>query len=134
MKNNRRFISRLDLIILFAAIALSVMLGLVFSGVFSEKETVSAVIYHGGSVYRRINLTGHKDDRIKIEGHEVLLEIKNHRIAFADTLCPDRICERTGFIGTPGQTAVCAPNRVAVIVISDKHNPDKDGEVDVIAT
>lgn len=45
-------------------------------------------------------------------------EIKNRRIRFVNVECPDHICEHTGFVWLDGQTAVCMPNRTAVVITS----------------
>ncbi|NLG37888.1 MAG: NusG domain II-containing protein [Clostridiales bacterium] len=44
------------------------------------------------------------------------------RIAAAD--CPDQVCVHTGWISRPGQSAVCVPGRVAVVVRGDRAEVD----------
>lgn len=46
----------------------------------------------------------------------VLFQIKNGKIAFISSDCPDKICVNTGFIHKPGQSAACLPNRVLLTV------------------
>jgi len=47
---------------------------------------------------------------------QVEIEVKDGRIAFIHSDCPDKVCVNTGFIGTPGQSAACLPNRVILII------------------
>ena len=49
-------------------------------------------------------------------GKEVLLEVKNHRIAFISSDCPDKVCIHNGWLAREGEQAVCLPNRVSVIL------------------
>lgn len=49
-------------------------------------------------------------------GIPVDFEIRDHAIRFVNVDCPDHICEKTGFVGTDGATAVCMPNRTTVVI------------------
>ena len=49
-------------------------------------------------------------------GVPVDFEIRDGRVRFINVECPDHICEKTGFIGTDGQAAVCMPNKTAVVI------------------
>ena len=51
-------------------------------------------------------------------------EIQNHQIRFIEAKCPDKFCERTGWISRPGETAVCLPNRIVVRVEGKKQDFD----------
>lgn len=58
---------------------------------------------------------------LQIDGGKlpVTLEVKNKEIAFVHALCPDKVCEHTGFIGKHGQQATCLPARVSVQILAD---------------
>ena len=43
---------------------------------------------------------------------EVVFEVKEGRVAFVLSDCPDKVCVHSGFLGAPGQTAACLPNRL----------------------
>ena len=47
-------------------------------------------------------------------GKEVQLEVKNHRIAFISSDCPDKVCIHNGWLSREGEQAICLPNRVSV--------------------
>ena len=53
---------------------------------------------------------------LAVYGKEVLLEVKNHRIAFISSDCPDKVCIHNGWLAREGEQAVCLPNRVSVIL------------------
>ena len=46
----------------------------------------------------------------------VTLEVKDGAVRFVDSVCPDHICENTGWLRLEGEAAVCAPAGVAVTV------------------
>ncbi|HHY98042.1 MAG TPA: NusG domain II-containing protein [Firmicutes bacterium] len=48
-----------------------------------------------------------------------LVEIQNQRVRIKDADCPGKMCVKTGWISKPGQTIVCAPHKVVVMVESD---------------
>ena len=54
-------------------------------------------------------------------------EVKNGAVSFVNASCPDRLCEREGFLSKAGQTAVCLP-RKTILRISGG-----EAEVDLIA-
>lgn len=45
-----------------------------------------------------------------------MLEVKDGAVRFVDSVCPDHICENTGWLRLEGEAAVCAPAGVAVTV------------------
>ena len=40
-------------------------------------------------------------------------------IRFVNVTCPDHICEKTGWVWQDGQSAVCMPNRTAVVIVGE---------------
>lgn len=76
-----------------------------------------ATIWVDGAAERTLPLD--KDTAFSIttpEGHALSFEIKDGRIRFTASDCPDKICVHTGFIGSETQTAVCMPNRVSITI------------------
>ncbi|MDR0293125.1 MAG: NusG domain II-containing protein [Oscillospiraceae bacterium] len=47
----------------------------------------------------------------------VTLSIRDQRIAFTRSDCPDKTCVRTGYISGPGQVSACLPNGLVVRVV-----------------
>ena len=44
------------------------------------------------------------------------LEVKDGAVRFVNSVCPDHICENTGWLRLEGEAAVCAPAGVSVTV------------------
>lgn len=61
----------------------------------------------GGTV--RLALS--QDGTYPIEGAAlpVTLEVKDGAVRFVNSVCPDHICENTGWLRLEGEAAVCAP-------------------------
>ena len=78
----------------------------------------TAEIWIDGEMVRAVYLPQAADEEIPLEayGKEVLLEIRDHRICFQHSDCPDKICIHNGWLSREGEQAVCLPNRVSVIL------------------
>lgn len=77
-----------------------------------------AVISVDGQEFRRIALADAGDGIFSIEqetGKPVSFEISGNAIRFVNVDCPDHVCEKAGWCASPGQRAVCMPNRVTLV-------------------
>lgn len=79
-----------------------------------------------GKVIREINLSKVKEKSIiQIKGNLISkIEIDNGRVRFVNAICPDKICEKTGWLEKPGQIAVCLPNKVIIKIVGEDENLD----------
>lgn len=117
MKNifGRNLIKRSDVFVIFLT------LSLIFTSYFlifnsSEKKTV-AVITVDGKMEKEIDLTLQENCIITLKTDPVVtLEVKDHKIRFIDSDCPDGTCEKMGFLSNQGQTAACIPAKVIVTI------------------
>lgn len=91
---------------------------------------IIATVYYQSEEYTKINLTQAKDGTIiEVPGDlPVTLKVKNHRIRFVGAQCPDKVCEQYGYIGTPGEQAICLPAKVGILIHSQKENVDMVSE------
>jgi hypothetical protein len=46
----------------------------------------------------------------------VVIEVKNRRIRFAASPCPDQLCVHSGWLHKAGQSAFCLPARVSLVI------------------
>ncbi len=87
--------------------------------------TEATVTYDGKAV---LIIPLNKDGFYQLEEDpSVQFEVKNGAVSFVNASCPDRLCEREGFLSKAGQTAVCLP-RKTILRISGG-----EAEVDLIA-
>ena len=54
-----------------------------------------------------------------VYGIPAFLEVKEHKLRFVNVTCPDHICEKTGWVWQDGQSAVCMPNLVSVVIVEE---------------
>lgn len=67
----------------------------------------------------RRELSAETDGVFGFEGIDAEFEVKDGRIRIVNATCPDKLCEKTGFIGSAGQSIICVPNKITVSVESD---------------
>lgn len=51
-------------------------------------------------------------------------EVKNGKIRLINASCPDKICEKTGYIGSSGQSIICVPQKITVTVVGSGESVD----------
>jgi Uncharacterized protein conserved in bacteria len=59
-----------------------------------------------------------------------IIEIKDGTVRMTYADCPDKICVRTGSISHSGQSIVCAPNKVVILIVGG--NQKNQSSYDVI--
>lgn len=114
-----------DNIILASIAGVAVVLALGFWLIGNRSQTAFAVVSLNGETILTLDLAAEPDQQIDLSeyGVSVVLEIRNHQISFRSSDCPDQLCMGFGWIDHEPQSAVCMPNRVAV-VISPTANTD----------
>lgn len=70
-------------------------------------------IYLDGQLVRTVSLDQPQEFSLP-EKPEVLFQIKDNKIAFIRSDCPDKVCVHTGFLRHSGQSAACLPNRLLI--------------------
>ena len=96
------------IIIVFAA-------AIVVIGYFRPQGAVAQVSVADGESQR---IALNKDGVYAIEGGAlpVELEVKEGKIRFINSVCPDHVCEGFGWLSKEEDKAVCAPARVVVSI------------------
>ena len=87
-----------------------------FRGATAQKGATAVVRIDGTDKRQEISLE--EDNTYFIEDGKirVTLEVKDGRIRFVNSLCPDHLCEGFGFISYEDETAICMPAGVAVLI------------------
>lgn len=113
-----KFMQKRDIIIIAAILVLAAGIFLFYTLTKSQGDTVTITI--GLSAQDQIIETYSldKDQTINFEsqGIPVHLQIKNHKIRFIDSQCPDHNCESFGWLQNAGDWAACIPAAVVVHV------------------
>ena len=62
-------------------------------------------------------------------GYTLTVEIRDGRARVSDSDCPDKICQRTGWISRKGETVICAP---AAVRLTDTDPKGGVGDADSV--
>ncbi|MDD3718882.1 MAG: NusG domain II-containing protein [Actinomycetota bacterium] len=114
-----------DVVLVLAVVALSVFLisrGVAGAGAGPHLEV--RVTAGGEEVLTR---PLHEDSgELKVTGFAgtSYLEISGGRVRMVDSACPDKLCVKSGWVSSPGESIVCLPNRVVIEVVSGDGGPD----------
>ena len=101
-----------------------ILLGSIAAAVIMNRSgggTRTAVI-RCGDVRQELSLD--KDGSFRFEGIDAGFEVKNGKIRMTEVPCPDKICEKTGYIGSSGQSIICVPNKIMVSVVGSDESVD----------
>ncbi|MEG2814154.1 MAG: NusG domain II-containing protein, partial [Oscillospiraceae bacterium] len=110
-----------DVIIILILLFISAILLLIFNQ--NSNKKVYAEIYLDGNLQKKICLNYSKDGIIKLN-ENVSFEVKNKKIRFIDTNCPDKLCEKVSYISKINQVSVCMPNKVLLKITGNDDNID----------
>ena len=111
-KNNLLCIYKKEIIII-ATLLLSSVISLLFINVFSKRGEYAEVSVNGEIVaLYRLDTDG---KYTLLDGKNVLI-IENGYAYMSDADCPDHSCIKIGRISKTGESIVCLPNRISVII------------------
>lgn len=101
------------------------LIGLLINYVFFRDigENYCEIIVDG-SVTETVTLANDRTFSIAERPH-IVFEIKDHRIAFIKSDCPDKVCIHSGYQGHNGQSASCLPNKTTIVVHSRNKKADE---------
>ena len=92
----------------------------------SEEGRV-AVITVNGKTEMEMDLNLQDDCIFTLETNPVVtLQVKDGKIRFTDSECPDSTCEKAGFLSKVGDTAACVPAKT-VVTVKGNGNSGIDG-------
>ena len=86
-----------------------------------------------GEFYKKIPLTAQvnrKEFMIELDEGYNKVVIENESIAIEEADCRDGVCKEFGFISKPGETIVCLPHKL-YIVIQGNEQAEIDEEIDI---
>ncbi|MGN1135225.1 MAG: NusG domain II-containing protein [Oscillospiraceae bacterium] len=123
VSDSRRTFKPSDIVIAVIAAAILAAV-LIFRGI-AEPNGSSAAVFCSGEQIAALPLE--TDGVYPFDEYGVTVEVKNRSVRVINSDCPDKICEKTGFISSSAQTIVCLPNRISVRIIGNT-----DSNIDVV--
>ncbi|HNR50117.1 MAG TPA: NusG domain II-containing protein [Deltaproteobacteria bacterium] len=93
-------------------------------GVFDSRDPSQVQIYTAQGLYREVPLR--QDGKIRVPGPlgESMVEILSGRVSMVWSPCPNKLCMHAGAVSKSGESIVCIPNRVSVVIRSSPSGPD----------
>lgn len=120
----RTKIGAVDVAVCMAALILAVLLLLVpsrSSGGTAYVKTADTDFY--------LDLHKNETRSVTSNGHTITLEVKDGEVRIKDSDCPDKLCERVGWISDSSKVIVCAPAKILVSI----QGPGGESDADFIA-
>ena len=112
----KKFITKKDLILLVVVLIVGVAGMLIIN---SAKSGTTAEIKVDGETIETISLQG---EYLEKDVNGVIVCRENGEIYVKESVCPDKVCVRSGRISKTGEGIICAPNRVAVEIKGNSKN------------
>ena len=107
-----------------AVIIMLVLLGSIAAAVILNRSGSGprTAVICCGDVRHELSLD--KDGLFRFDGIDADFEVKNGKIRMTEVSCPDKLCEKTGYIGSSGQSIICVPNKITVSVAGSDESID----------
>ena len=104
-----------DCVLAGGIVLASLLVGMRVAG-SPEGAPSRALLYRGDRLERVIDLAHDGQVRHRLNGDDLVLEVEGGRVRVFRTSCPRRVCQRQGWISSPNQSIVCAPERLLVTI------------------
>ena len=116
---------RAEILFVAGLLLVSVLLVLILQG--TRREGAVAVVEIDGTAVGEYSLT--VDGEYSLNGGTNVLVIEGGEAYLTYADCPDLVCVKTGRIRFVGQSIVCLPNRLSVVIRGEA----SDGGVDFVS-
>jgi hypothetical protein len=118
------------LILILAVVALSALgvMRLLQTRAADQADSILAEISVEGELYRTVELSVPQSIEIRTDKGYNLLKIEDDHIDMIEADCRDQICVHTKAAEIPGDTIVCLPNEVVILI-----KGSAGGELDAIS-
>lgn len=118
----RAFIRKSDFIVIIVILAAAGSFWLY--GRFFARQGRKAVIYLDGAVIREIELMAVSNGSFSLpEVPQIVFTVKDKKVSFTESDCPDKVCIRAGYIFRNRESAACLPNKCVIIIANDEDAP-----------
>jgi len=109
-----------DIILMTMLIFLGITSLFVINKVRQPGEMCSIEV--SGEILHHLKLS--ENQNISVEGPvgKTLIRIKDNKVRVTYSDCPEKICEKTGWISNVGEIIVCVPNKVIITIDGEIHD------------
>lgn len=120
-------LKRYDILIIILCIAGII---LTFFAFHRRGENLILAVYADGK--KAVYTLDDADYTIKSPDGWVKIRIRNKRVKVIDSGCPDKWCTRMGWIDNPGESIVCLPSRIYMVIEEKKRDTGKKPGIDAV--
>lgn len=125
-EQKRPFYKRTDIVII-AVVLFACIFSLAIRSFIGSSAGANAEIYKDSRLIKTVGLS--KPQEFNIDG--VIFKVKDGKIRFEKSDCPDELCVSRGYIGKINDIAVCIPNKMYIKITGASGS--KPPETDIIA-
>lgn len=127
----RNKINKYDIALIFAIIAVNVLIFIYGSLNTVDKGQKIAYVYSDNQLVGEYTLTDNYKTEFKVDykGGYNTIHIEDGKVWIHEASCPDKICLSQGKISQDGEIIVCLPNKMMVQI---KDNQQAEDELDII--
>lgn len=114
---------------LIISIILAITFGIyIYHKFFYNASNVIAIVKQNDKVIKKIELnTINHNETFKVFYNDKeynTIKVEKGRIRFHDASCKDKICVKSGWLEKPGETSVCLPHRLSIIIQGTNNDID----------
>lgn len=106
------------------AAALVLCLALALPQLSGKKNELTALIYVDGKIKYTVRLDEVEKSYILSPREGTEITVDKGKIAFTHAKCRDALCINSGWLDSAGQTAACLPEKIVIVLQSDKNPLD----------
>ena len=105
-------------IILIASLLLIAVIGLIIVYATKSRNNLEAKIYVKNELVETIDLDNTGDTSFVVKGTkgDVVVTIKDHKIAVTESNCPHQDCVHMGYVEESNKPIICAYNEVYIVI------------------
>lgn len=113
-----------DVLVMLSVLLIAALLFLCFLRGAASDPSENRLVIRTSSEVLSYPLSVDRTVFLSSDGYTLTVEIRDGRARVSDSDCPDKICQRTGWISRKGETVICAPAAVRLTVTDPKGGAD----------
>ena len=118
-------------VILISVLIITGLIIMLFVLIFSGGGRY-AEIKSDGKIIKKLSLDTDTEKTIETELGKNTVVVENSSVYMKDADCPDGICKNMGRIDKKGQSIICLPHKLVVVITDDSEENTAENSIDII--
>ena len=114
-------LKKLDITIIIISVV-----GIIFSFLIFHRRADNMVLVVYADDRKKVYSLDDADFEIKSQHGRVKVQIRSGRARLVESSCPDQWCLRMGWIDEPGESIVCLPSRIFLVMEDENRHRKQD--------